>query len=459
MGNNIASSSKMDGGSEGFRYSNDFLDAYMRLVEDTESPRVYHVWSLLSAVGACLGRRVYLPFGLGRIYPNIYTLLVGSPATRKSTAINIMANIVRKSTGIRFAPENTGGKFQGLVRVMIEKEGVSSILGDDELLSLASADSLADVKKLDSIKIDFGTDERKHTHEADRQCMFVAASEFNTFIGHGNIEFLEFLGKMYDGEPFEYGLKNESMALDEPLMSLVGGTTPTNIAEAFPKAAIGQGFTSRVIFVYGGTTTYKDIPWPKQPDRQLMDKIAARFTEIYYKFEGMMEFDNEAEKFATSIYGADNPLKDGRFIYYVARRHTHFLKLAIIFAANRLSRIVGLEDVHNAHALLLATEKTMPDALGEYGMSPTAAASQQILDFICQAKEPVTQDLIWHWVRRDVRMTELIDILNELVKAKKIQMVRTAIDGNHRFIPFVEEADRLSFFDAKQTAPTTRTLQ
>lgn len=430
------------------------------MVEDTESPRVFHIWSALSGVSACLGRRVHLPFGLGRIYPNIYVLLSGMAAVRKSTAINIVTKIVRESTGVRFAPENTGGKYQGLIAAMTDTLEDEDSLIEAELKQFTK-DALIDMHTLQHTKLDTSQDPRRVYDEADKHCVFVSASEFNTFIGHGNIEFLEFLGKMYDGEAYDYRLKNkkDTMVLDDPLISLIGGTTPTNIAEAFPKAAIGQGFTSRIILVYGAST-YRDISWPERPSNTIQAQVAKIFSDIYYNFRGEINFDNAAKEFATSIYKQDLPLKDSRFTYYLARRHTHFLKLSIIFAATRMSQTVELMDVNNAHNLLLSTEKFMPDALGEYGMSPMGAAQQQILDFIVYAKEPVTADLVWHIMRRDVRIHELMEILNTLVRAKKIQQVRTATQ-NLCYIPYIEkEAQQvLSIMDSMKTNPATERLQ
>src|SRR3546814_13571156 len=69
---------------------------YMAMVEDTESPRLFHLWSAITGAAAALGRRCFFQLGPITVYPNHCTLLVGTPANRKSTAISMMAKQLRK---------------------------------------------------------------------------------------------------------------------------------------------------------------------------------------------------------------------------------------------------------------------------------------------------------------------------------------------------------------------------
>ena len=70
---------------------------YDYTLPNTESPVCMHRWSFLSCVAASLGRNFYLPFGHGVIYPNLLTLLVGAPATRKTSAIRIASRLLKNS--------------------------------------------------------------------------------------------------------------------------------------------------------------------------------------------------------------------------------------------------------------------------------------------------------------------------------------------------------------------------
>jgi hypothetical protein len=76
-------------------FNTPYLNDYLQMVEDTESPRIFHIWSALFAISASLGRRCWLPFGTFDTYPNLYVLLVGTPGTRKTTAANQSKKILR----------------------------------------------------------------------------------------------------------------------------------------------------------------------------------------------------------------------------------------------------------------------------------------------------------------------------------------------------------------------------
>ena len=100
---------------------NKFLKLYLTYVEETESPRIFHIWAALSCISACLGRRAKFPFGIGPIYANSYIALVGPPATRKSTVTSIATKLLKAATTIRFAPDDTGGQRQGIITANVPR--------------------------------------------------------------------------------------------------------------------------------------------------------------------------------------------------------------------------------------------------------------------------------------------------------------------------------------------------
>lgn len=438
-------------------YQHDFLDAYMRMVEDTESPRVFHLWSALTCISACLGRRNFLPFGSSQIYPNLFTLLVGSAAGRKSTAMLTASRLLRDATNIRFAQDDCAGKKQGIVGMLIDEDETDE--GKEIESELESFLTIQDLSKVTISTSKQPPAKEKHLVHNDNYFAFITASEFTNFTGHGNSEFLTFLGKMYDGEPYDYRLKKKSerMVMDNPLLALIGCTTPTLIAEAFPPAAIGQGFMSRLILVHG-TKKYKRQPRPRPFDTGLQDFIKKRFSDIYYSFEGEFSETPGAVRFTEQIYDTKNDLTDGRFSYYLERRGTHLLKLGMVIAAARASREIHEEDYYLADIILRATEKHMPDALGEFGMSPIAAAKQRILEYITAAREPLSINIIHAFTHRDLRINDLSAVLTELIHLGKIKFTRSEVTGEMVYYPVLTiSPEELALMDMITNAPTTET--
>ncbi len=395
------------------KLTNPFLQLYLEYVEDTESPRIMHIWSALSGAGACLGRRVYMPFGVDNIYGNMYVLLVGPPGSRKSTAVIIMQKLIRRATRIRMAPEDTGGQRQGLIVAM---EGTKEEADKEEEDILAAAVAAVDLAVIGNTQLSI--DPR------DQHVMYAIAEEFASLIGRNAGELITFLIKVYDGRDYDYRIRNAEYTLENPLLSIIGGTTPATLQDCLPTAAIGHGFTSRIIFVYGNKR-YKAVPRPQPLPERLGKQIEKVFSRLFYDTDGEIQESKQATELINSMYERPVKLSDPRFMYYLDRRQKHMLKLSLILAVARGSMVVDVEDVHEADFILKYTEAFMPEALGEYGLSPISAAKQKMVEFLQHAKGPVTDNILWAVMERDMRLIDWRNSLMELVNAGKIAQVQT----------------------------------
>lgn len=414
------------------KLQNPFLQTYLEYVEDTETPRIMHVWAALSGAGACLGRRVQLPFGITDIYANMFVLLVGPPGMRKSTAINLMQKRLRKSTNIRFAPEDTAGARQGLIIAIENKD--EDVDADDK----AKLDAAAATLNLEELNGYHLTIDNRDAH-----VMFAVASEFSSFIGHNAIDMVTFLNKMWDGEDYDYKIRTNRHLLHKPLLSIIGGTTPTNISDSLPASAIGHGFTSRIILVHANKK-YKKVPRPKVLDRTIEKAIDDTFGFLAHTFDGDVTETAGAKEIIDSLYDVEIKLNDPRFIYYLDRRQQHLLKLSLILAACRRSKKIEKADVEEANLILTYTETFMPDALGEYGLSPLSSAKQKMLEFIQYAKGPITTQILWAVMNRDMKTVDFRNSLMELVNSNKIMEVHTNEGQAYVYIDLeTEETERV----------------
>lgn len=417
----------------GLEFHTEFLNDYMEMVEDTESPRLFHLWSAISGISACLGRRCWMPFGPMTMFPNQFVSLVGTPGTRKSTAMNIMKRQLRKSTGVRFAPVDTAGMRQGLVEAMRGKNDSEEYIDNVELA--AAEDSLAgltldvvaritNVRDTDEVDNDEHGEARGFISGADKHHIMVTATELSRFIGQNNFQMLDFLGTMWDGEDYEYQTKAGLTVLRDPLINLLSCTTPTSLNVAMPPAAGGQGFLSRVILVYG-SRKYKEVPTPSDPDPEIVLKVKGQFNRTYLELAGVFDESKDANVFRESIYGWKLEINDPRFGYYHERRQDHLMKLGMALAATRTSQTIEKEDYEAAHRILRATERGMPDALGEFGMNPLAALKQNMLEYIRSRGVVKVEDLraVFH---RDSRATDFMEAVNDLAKLNQVAMAQVS---------------------------------
>ena len=413
------------------KFNTPFLNDYLSMVEETESPRIFHVWAAIGALSSALGRRNHFPFGMSEIFPNQYILLVGTPGTRKSTALSIMKKNLRKSTGIRFAPDDTAGQRQGLIKAMMRttEEGQVYVDGmkmdqrDDSLAALT-------MTQIASMSGDTEDEAQAAIDEADKQHLVATSDEFSRFIGQNNLQMLDFLTSAWDGNPYEYETNTKSLLIKAPLLNLSGCTTPVSLASSMPPAAGGQGFLSRMILVYGAKK-HKLIARPGVPDLDDVMAVQDTLSEVYNMLSGPFEETKDARAYSESLYGFAIEITDSRFGYYHERRYTHLIKLAMALAAGRRDHTIVKADYEEAHRILRATERGMPDALGEFGMSPLAALKQSILEFMRGSMAVAMEDLRGHF-HRDSRQNEFIEAMNDLIKTN--HLVMTQAKSGIRFV-------------------------
>jgi hypothetical protein len=87
-------------------------------------------------------------------------------------------------------------------------------------------------------------------------------------------------------------------------------------------------------------------------------------------------------------------------------------------------------DVIAADQLLMITEEVMPDALGEYGMSPLSAAKQKLLDFLKHQTDPTPFNFLWGMMAKDMKQVDFVNMMSELAAIGKIKKL-TLPSGPH----------------------------
>lgn len=384
----------------------DFFTAYMDYVnlDQSECPAIYHRWGCASVIGTLLGRNVWVPFGHSVIYPNQYIMLMGPPASKKGTAIGICKRVLREVGYTRFAADRTS------------KEAFLKHMKQFE------ADSPEGIAELEALVLNAPSE------------TYICAGEFVDFIGQGDTGFMMTLTNLWDNLP-EYihpKITGKDVRVEKPTVNMFGGSTPTNFAVAFPPEAIGSGFLSRVLLIHSDGSGNK-IPWPAQPDPLKQALLDARLKEIK-QLRGEMRFSESAHELIGDIYKKAVPIDDSRFAHYMERRHTHLIKLSMIVAIASLRLNIENIDVIRANTMLAAAEARMGKALGEFGASKYAAASNTVLEVLRHSRLPMNSGDIWKHVSRDItKMQELVDILENLKRSDKIQVLQ--LKGKTGYVP------------------------
>jgi hypothetical protein len=353
-------------------------------------------------------------------------MLLGSAGARKSTAIKIASKLIGKAGYKSVAADrSTKEKF------LLDLSGASDVIADER--GPKSPEEIMDENL-------FGPASANHIPE-----MLIAADEFNTFVGNGNIEFLSMLGVLWDYEGlFKNKVKNsKSVEIQDPYVSILAGNTPTGFSLAFPAEAIGQGIFSRLILVHGEPTG-KRITFPVPPSDTETKNLTDLMHAIKSIAKGPASITDSAKKMLDAIYQGKVGIKDVRFESYMNRRFSHLLKLCLVVSAAALRKGIEEEDVVYANTILTHAEHTMPKALGEFGKARHSDVSHKLIQILENSLTAVTVKELWKQVHNDLDdMTKMKDILASLVLADKAILTKAGYVAKRKVM---EEVDG-SFVD------------
>ncbi len=355
---------------------------YLAYKKGTECPPNFYRWSMISAIATMIERKVWLTH-TKPIYPNMYILLVGHPATRKSAAQQGVVGLMRAAGYDRFAP-NKCSKQQFITMLASTTDG--------DMGSWESVDAA-----------------------------YIATDEFLDFLGIGNNEFTVCLAHLFDNHAdYKEEYKRTKTIATNPTVNILSCATPTNLQLGLPQEAGGTGFLSRAIMVYSEPTNLR-ITWPPPPDEDIEADIAERLAAVR-KLHGEMTLTRAARELIDSIYQNFEFLNDSRLAYYNGRRLLHLMKLCIVIAASYGSMVIHAQHVLEANTILVYTEEQMHKAFGEFGNSKFSKVNGKILAYMEGINRPVNVLEIHKAVTGELdHMQDLYKILDNLVKSDRIQ--------------------------------------
>ena len=392
------------------------IDLYLKVLgeSNTECSEFAHVWSMVSAVGALLERRVKLPFGDNYVVPNQYVMLVGPPGARKSTAIKQVMRLMEEAGYTKFAADKA--TVQSLWR---------DLAGLDEFGNPKGTTDLA------GIDLDDLLGAKEYTP------LFICRDEMADFLGDANLEFVRNLGTMWDiDRPYDYRVKGAApVVIPTPTINLLGGTTPSQYHKMFPPEMEGQGFLSRLIRV-AVRETGRRIPDPPKMNPELLAQIVSVMERLQV-LSGEAKLSSEANELRKQQYISWKGLRDKRFVTYETRRYTHLMKLCIIKAACSLRLNIEEEDFRWANAFLSYTEFHMGATQGFYGKGDSGDVAGILLAILEKADRPLILPELYKPVAMHMKgMAELHQLLDSMMKADMVQTVKVK-NGNDMFSGFM----------------------
>lgn len=308
-----------------------WLNRYMEYTKKFESPDSFHYWSGLWAIGCTLGRRVWTRTGSEIHYPNNYIILVSpSAVARKSTAMRISMNLLKLSGGLNFMRDKiTDAALWKRMAYLTEEQGKSDLaIHVDELSTCFSPDN------------------------------------------SWSKELISSLTRLYVGDDIiTKDLAGcETMQIKEACVSMLGGTTPTDLMTIFPRATTGMGFSGRCLFIFESERRFKN-PHPvleKAHEQHLVMQL-----RTFSKMAGeipmspmALEYYNEWYMAQPEIYSED--LNSS----FLARKHVHMVKAALVMTVAKRESEISRVTMGEAEAHLTKIQKNLKHTLERIGMAP-----------------------------------------------------------------------------------------
>lgn len=386
----------------------DFIEDFVSTTDVGLSPERYRRWVGLCLVAAALDRKVWTALRRGiPLFPNLFVLLVGPPATGKTQAILPARALLDRFPAIELCPDSI--THEDFIRKLGERATLSALEG------------------------------------TSRATMAVFLSEWGTFLRKPDNDTLSMLAAVYDSD--RYSASTISRGLDNATnlyVNILAGTTPAWFAEGFPANAYEQGLPTRMHFIWSEShETPPEFDFRETTENVLNVELGAlvpAFKRIVAA-KGFCAWEPDAAK-AFNAWRASgfepvplDPLLRG----YTARRPLHAAKISVIVAVARHPErlAVALADWNRAKEIVLEAEPDMSVALAAaggniYQMQQRAAASFVEAEYL-KHRKGVPEHRVRRALGRLVPPQALNTILNEMIAQR--QMHATGETPNRILMP------------------------
>ncbi len=288
-----------------------------------------------------------------RLYPNLYTFLVGHPGVGKTRTIRSARSYANELTDFHFAPTSVTGA--SLVDSLVD----SLIQAKRNLICLPDP------------PIEYNS-------------ILIAADELGAFMHKYDDEMVGILSAFYDPDP--YGQRRRGgdlkISIKSPQVNILAGTTPSNLMKFMPEGAWDQGFTSRIVMIFSDERIVGDdfaqVNKPLSPslvhDLRLINSLAGKYTVTE-------DYRSAVNNWRT--LGEPPVPTHPKLLHYNTRRRVHLYKLSMVAAASVSNKLTLTKaDFNTAMGWLLEAEGNMPEIFKAGAVGADGKAIEEIYHFL-----------------------------------------------------------------------------
>lgn len=384
-----------------------FIDGFVRYTEGKGSPALWRKWSAIFAVAAAMERKTWVKTNKGKLYPNMYAVLVGGAGLGKSLCTNIVYELLHQ-------------------------------LASPETPYHLAPSSVTKASLIDQLSLA----ERRIVRPMDIppvyafNSMAIVPNEFGVFLPSWEADFMNTLTDLWDNGRYRETRRTNKIDIDIPAaqLNMFSATTPVQLANMLPEGAWEQGFMSRVILIYSGETHYTDLFAEFDIDEELYNALTTDLKSIYRMY-GEFQIQEDVKE-AINAWGKSGgqPAPDHpKLLSYSSRRVAHLLKLcAVASAACDSDGIITLDHFAEALDWLTEVEGVMPDIFKSMKTGGDGRVMDECWHYayttFMKEKQPVAEHRLFSFLQERVPAHNVSRILDVMERAKLLEKKHVA-DG------------------------------
>jgi hypothetical protein len=330
----------------------------------TDAPEVYHLASGLVVAAAILGDRVWLDYGPGRLFPNLWMVLVGpSSLFHRSTAIRIAQTELGRVRHSCILPDEYSR--EKLERNMEGAHG--GVMFWSELANVLSA--------------------------LERQDGYLSGVK-------------ALITQWYDGDPYHRETLNYQVHMDATPLNILAGTTTAWWERVMRDSDLAGGFLPRWCVVYAQGKSRSE-PFPQMPAPQALDELSRHLSEMM-SLEGGASLTPQARAQYVEWYKAceQRVVEHGDFGAQAiwSRLAVVCLKLAMLYqATSDMTLTVGTKALDRAQAFTSWLMESSRVVLGRLASDQTGRDYRAVLDALTARPDGMSRSELLRGVRMGAR--------------------------------------------------------
>lgn len=291
-----------------------FIETYFNYASPlTDAPSDFHHFTALTIMASAIGKRVYIPFGASRIYPNLWTVLIApSSFYRKTTAIGIGRKILHQACPDALFP--------------------------NEFTPEALMDSL----------------------EKNPTGLFIW-SEFGGALANFERSYMvgtkELFTDLYDSPPeYKRLLKGKEYSIKDPCLNILTASTGEWFSSRIKEGDVKGGFLARFLYIPAYKKT-KRIGIPPEPNAELGRQLTF-ILQQYRKLNGKADISKIKSLYDSWLFELEDSLhgeaKQEILSGFYTRLSIYTLKIALLYqismdgeiaiSPNSLGRAISLTE-------------------------------------------------------------------------------------------------------------------